>query len=274
MMKGMKEIFQELEQEGYVKIKDRDYGLSIKRLDEQMAKEIKECEFTNSKYKLGEDNSENLETYINTLYEHEINDECTSRIYQFMPSLFGIYEFLASKGVREIIRKAGVKSPVIASTPVVRIDRPKDNRYSTPWHQDSWYSSSEQNSIVIWIPLVKMSSELGYLQVEKASHKKGIVNFETNKKSKTELYEAVKDPSKQNITEIPIEYGEMMVFRQMLLHKSGQNRSNKCRVTLQIRINEMNKSKEPYSTFVCKNSEYVIENQKRWSEEYKSEDCK
>ena len=64
-----------------------------------------------------------------------------------------------------------------------------------------------------------------------------------------------------------------MVFRQMLLHKSGQNRSNKCRVTLQIRINEMNKSNEPYSTFVCKNSEYVIENQKRWSE-YKSEDCK
>ena len=72
MMKGMKEIFQELEQEGYVKIKDRDYGLSIKRLDEQMAKEIKECEFTNSKYKLGEDNSENLETYINTLYDMKL----------------------------------------------------------------------------------------------------------------------------------------------------------------------------------------------------------
>ena len=35
-----------------------------------MAKEIKECEFTNIRYKLDEDSSENLETYINKLYEH------------------------------------------------------------------------------------------------------------------------------------------------------------------------------------------------------------
>ena len=106
--------------------------------------------------------------------------------------------FSKQRGKRDN-KKSRYKKPVIASTPVVRIDRPKDNRYSTPWHQDSWYSSREQNSIVLWIPL-KMSSELGYLQVEK-SHKKGIVYFRQTK-SKTELYEAVKDPSKENTTEM------------------------------------------------------------------------
>ena len=49
-----------------MKIKDRDYGLSIKRLDEQIAKEIKECEFTNSKYR-GEDIPE-----LKNLHKHTV----------------------------------------------------------------------------------------------------------------------------------------------------------------------------------------------------------
>ena len=58
-------------------------------------------------------------------------------------------------------------------------------------------------------------------------------------------------------------FGEFLIFKQSLLHKSGKNISNKVRVSLQIRFNKFLENKEVHSSFVPKNTEFVLNMQKK-----------
>jgi ectoine hydroxylase-related dioxygenase (phytanoyl-CoA dioxygenase family) len=58
-------------------------------------------------------------------------------------------------------------------------------------------------------------------------------------------------------------FGEFLIFKQSLLHKSGANISNKVRVSLQIRFNRFNKKEKPESTYIAKHTQFVLDNQKK-----------
>ena len=253
-----------LSSSGHYIAKDSDYNLSIKDLSLELASFLKGCEFLLLEKSLKNfSHQASLGELVDILYKNERENEFTSKIFEILPSTLEVYKFLSSSGIKLILEEAGLRNPTLGTVPLIRIDRPKDNFFSTPWHQDTWYSFSSPNSIVIWIPLSELSKDIGYLKYEEDSHKKGVRDFVLNEKS-NEKFTLIDDPLKEKIKEIKISFGEILIFRQSLLHKSGFNKSNKCRISLQLRFNDMYQEKLPYSTFKAQHSKHVINSQKEY----------
>ena len=253
-----------LSKDGYFIAKDSDYNLSIENLSRELASFIKNCQFLNldKSFKNVSDQI-NLRQLVEILYKNEKNNEFTSKIFELFPTTIALYKFLSSNGISSILRDAGLKSPTLGTVPLIRIDRPKDDFYSSPWHQDTWFSFSSENSIVIWIPLTELSEDLGYLQYEEYSHNKGIKDFVINEGS-NEKFKSIHNPLEENTKEIKVSFGDILIFRQTCLHKSGLNKSNECRLSLQLRFNDMYQEACPFATFKAQHSPHVINAQKKY----------
>ena len=154
----------------------------------------------------------------------------------------------------------GLHSPALGTVPLVRIDRPKEEKFLTPWHQDYWYSYASLDSVVVWIPLGPLTKEHGKLNVAINTHKNGEVKYREFVEG-NEPYVADLDIKQEQTLEVEVNFGEILIFKQSLLHKSGYNQSDSCRVSMQLRFNEMYKQEFPFSSFVAKHSDYVKDRQ-------------
>ena len=206
--------------------------------------------------------AENIGDYIQELYleDQEGGTNLTSSIYQLLPSLPTLWRFSVQEELIEVLAFAGVSSATLGTIPVVRIDRPKTNIFATPWHQDYWFSQSAENSIVIWFPLTELHADMGFLRAIRSPSNYGIVKFKEYKEGH-EPFEPVKKIDESQAIDLECTFGDILIFYQSLLHKSGDNLSDKCRVSSQLRFNNMNNQRLPFSTFVAKHSEYVTQRQ-------------
>ena len=253
-----------LSSKGYYIVKDSDYNLSIEDLSFEIASFIKDCKFLSLDKTLENNYGEiNLKQLVEILYKNEKENEFTSKIFEILPATLPLYKFLSSEGIASILKDAGLRNPALGTVPLIRIDRPNDKFFSTPWHQDTWYSFSSKNSIVIWIPLTELSKDIGYLKYEKDSHNRGVRDFVINEES-NEKFKLINQPLEENIKEIEIDFRDILIFRQSLLHKSGFNKSNECRISLQLRFNDMYQERFPYATFKAQHSPHVINSQKKY----------
>ena len=253
-----------LSKEGFFIAKDSDYNLSIEDLSRELASFIKDCQFSNLDKSLKNVFDQiNLKQLVEILYKQEKNNEFTSKIYELLPTTVELYKFLSSKGISSILKDAGLRNPTLGTVPLIRIDRPRDTFNATPWHQDTWYSFSSENAITIWIPLTELSNDIGYLKYEKNSNNKGVRDFIINEGS-NEGFKLLNNPLEENIKEIKVSFGDILIFRQSILHKSGFNKSNECRLSLQLRFNDMYKEAYPFATFKAQHTPHVINSQKKY----------
>jgi ectoine hydroxylase-related dioxygenase (phytanoyl-CoA dioxygenase family) len=177
-----------------------------------------------------------------------------------------VYQFSCNPFLLESLDKLGVESATLGTVPLIRIDRPKDTMFSTPWHQDQWYSFSSPQSVVLWMPLGNMSENIGTLRVVPSSHKNGTMDF-IEYKGGREPFEPLHAVDEKKAIDVDVQYGEVLIFRQNLLHKSGFNQSDKCRVTMQLRYNKMRSQESPFTTFTARHSDYVQDNQKKYKKD-------
>ncbi len=162
--------------------------------------------------------------------EKEIWRQCARHMYD----LLSVYRLATMSNVIEVLRKIGLKKPMISIRPEVRTDMPNDERYMQLWHQDWRSGQGSLNAATIWVPLHKVSVENGAIEVIPASHLMGLLKTEI---LQNPLRFSVVDPRIQNLQYFPVELevGESIVFSQMLAHRSGRNQTNSPRVTVQLR---------------------------------------
>jgi ectoine hydroxylase-related dioxygenase (phytanoyl-CoA dioxygenase family) len=124
----------------------------------------------------------------------------------------------------------------------IRIDHPNEEKYLFLWHQDYPYNQDSTDGIVYWIPLQDVDDENGCLEIAPGSHKEGIypvrvVDPENQQKTGARTM-TLADPSVVNrypgIT-IPMRAGDVLVFSNLLLHRSQLNTSARARWTIQFR---------------------------------------
>ena len=145
-----------------------------------------------------------------------------------------IYSLASQKKLIQMYKKLGVKYPHYGTRPITRVDLPQDVKHSFfDAHQDFPYNNHSKNSMVVWIPFMNTSYKEGCLEVSPKSHILKKV-FEQKKNSKL-----IKNISNFKFTKIKVKLGEALIFSEFLVHRSGINRSNKIRFSLQLRVTDL-----------------------------------
>ena len=163
------------------------------------------------------------------------NSNLASQIYAASKKLPSVAQFVSSEKHLSLARELIGNSNVAFSDRGwgLRIDYPNDVKYSTPLHQDYHTQIGSVNGIVIWIPITDVTLDMGPLIFYPSSDKIGIQkiikvengNLSTDLQLDIESNVLKKFPSMQP----EVKAGTAVVINYLLLHKSGQNFSNKCR---------------------------------------------
>ena len=243
---------------GYIIVSSEEIRLIKKKLRTSIIKASNHILKLNTKKSKKFSNFDNVIKYM---YGIDIKQKTNliSKLYDITPDLHEVHEITASKTFVKIIKKLGIKYPTVGTNITLRLDRPYDRKLNTSLHQDIWYSMISNNSLTIWFNLSKVNEIDGPLEICK-TFKKKIYKFTDNKMG---TYTAeVSDKYKFN--QIYLKENEILVFSQYLLHRSGNNLSNKPRASIQIRYNDFYNNKKFNKSYKSMLSSHVLNNQKKY----------
>ena len=151
-----------------------------------------------------------------------------------------------SPAIHALCRDLGLKHPSLMGCCNMRLDRPQDEKHLFAWHQDTVYLLGSVNAVTVWVPLQDVDLHHGTIQVIPGSHKRGLHPFRRIStkviapyvpflQRDIELDGAVADEA----VTIEAKRGDVIVFKQMLLHRSTPNLSNQIRWTTQLRVTDL-----------------------------------
>ncbi len=129
-----------------------------------------------------------------------------------------------------------------------RFDFPNELKYATAPHQDFPYIQGSPDGVTFWMPFVDVPFDVGAPSYVPESHRQGpqkIIEKEIDHLSGTNSIEAqdLEKWKSLNYEKIELKRNECLVFSTNLIHKSEPNLSNYCRITTQLRFdNLMNKT--------------------------------
>lgn len=253
------------EEDGYVVIRSDDFRISTKALSAQLADFVRACNFgcLAEGFDRHDLDQRYLGDLISAIARREENNAVTSRLYPLLPTIPAVHAFAAQEDLLRSLGDIGLVQPTFGTAPLIRIDRPGEKKYQTPWHQDIWYSFASDASVVVWMPLGEITEAQGHLVILPGSHKNGIVPFKVYEEGH-EPFTPCQAPDESRQQTVPVRFGDILIFKQTLLHKSGTNLSDRCRVSMQLRFNEMKDQAQPVATFVPKHSDHVLQQQKKY----------
>lgn len=251
---------EKLDRDGYLLVDDSELGLDLADLSNTLAKFLANAEFENLSIPAP---TANLLEYVSAIHDGASSSHLTGRLYQILPTIPFLLSKVTNEKLISFLRSISVRAPTIGTFPICRIDRPNDATFQTPWHQDHWFSFTSPNSVTLWAPLGPVTDDHGRLRVMPRSHKAGVYEFREYMGGH-EPFEPVDPINEDDAVEVSVPFRKVLIFRQGLLHKSGWNKSTQCRVTLQVRYNDMHGLPHPFSTVGFASSQHVLDNQQRW----------
>ena len=199
---------------------------------------------------------------INWCIENETNNYFSQKFYELFPANPFCTGLVANPFFLDLANGLGLDEPIPSTLPLIRIDRPFEEAYLTPTHQDFWFSMLSENSITMWFSIIENSKDKGFLKIVPKSHLKGIQPIKpfSLKNPFVILYE----PSPEKFIDVNPSEDELLIFNQFLIHKSGRNVSKNPRVTMQIRYNDLITCTKLTSSYTVKQSSHSLHKQKEW----------
>lgn len=174
----------------------------------------------------------------------KIDRKILSYLYDGMKGLPLLFQISSSK---EILYLSNLlqngKNPFLIDVNF-RIDLPNEDKFSFDWHQDFWYTHTDPNSLVFWIPFTNINEKNGKLKVISLSKTKGQiaeVEAEKNFLAYNAAYRLKEGPEIDfnDYFDFDMNAGDVLIFKHSVFHKSGVNSSDYYpRFTLQIRYSD------------------------------------
>ena len=174
----------------------------------------------------------------------KIDRKIISYLYDGMKGLPLLFQISSSK---EILYLSNLlqygKNPFLIDVNF-RIDLPNEDKFSFDWHQDFWYTHTDPNSLVFWIPFTNINEKNGKLKVISLSKTKGQiaeVEAEKNFLAYNAAYRLKEGPEIDfnDYFDFDMNAGDVLIFKHSVFHKSGVNSSDYYpRFTLQIRYSD------------------------------------
>lgn len=170
-----------------------------------------------------------------------------SQLYDRLHYLPCLSRLSGNEILLEACRQLGIELPVLMGCCNMRYDRPHDERHLFDWHQDTIYLLGSVNAVTLWIPFGPVDAYHGTVQLIPGSHHAGIHPFKkiSDKPVEEQRQFLQRDLSiDKKVMEEPItvtaELGDVLIFKQMALHRSLPNQSDQVRWTAQVRISDLN----------------------------------
>jgi len=184
----------------------------------------------------------------NDLFHEEIkkfrdeNSNEFSEMYDSCCSSIPVIQLVTDKRISEIaaILLRCKRTELSQFGNMVRMDTPNDVRNKTAWHQEMQFTRNP--GLVLWIPLVEITNDIGPLHVLEKSHLDGEIiiernenrDYTTSRVSKCEIPEKVLEKYDEKVIEV--NKGDALFFDTKLIHSSGDNTSKRIRLTCQLRF--------------------------------------
>lgn len=202
-----------------------------------------------------------FDALLDAIHAAETGNAVTRALYEVFPALPPVIALIHHPVVRETVAAAGVEDAVAGTLPLIRLDRPGDQRFATPAHQDSWYSLLSPNAVTIWTPLCRMTPEMGELRILPGSHAGGLRAFKPYEAGH-EWFETAEPVDEAALVPVAVDHDQLLIFNQSLIHKSGPNTSGRVRISVQLRYNDLATAQALTSTYTPSLSRYVLDAQK------------
>lgn len=132
----------------------------------------------------------------------------------------------------------GLQTPNICTRPVLFFNSKhlakSDVYYKFPPHQDWRSMQGSLNSVVVWVPLMDVSRELGALEIIPGSHLWGLQESQENA-----WYRHIEGLRDDQYESIEMEAGDVLIFSAFLVHRSGNNVTDSIRWSCHFRYNDL-----------------------------------
>ncbi len=172
------------------------------------------------------------------------SEQQRSQFYRVTRYLASLAAMSAAPRNLALCRDAGMKFPCVMKSCNIRMDTP-ENKNLFHWHQDTTYLLGSLSGLTFWVPLGDVNEEKGTVELIPGSHKSGFYPFRctlSNLSPKSSLSPQdvllEQDPEEEPLR-VNAKAGDLVVFRQMLLHRSTPNRSDSIRWTIQLRYADL-----------------------------------
>jgi hypothetical protein len=113
------------------------------------------------------------------------------------------------------------------------------DRKSVAWHQDSGYwPMTPSNTVSAWIPIDDVDRENAAMSVIPRSHRKGIYGVRKSDESDGNIFSQIADVADSELDQavcFEMPAGQMSLHSDLLLHGSGENRSDRRRCAIALR---------------------------------------
>jgi len=124
----------------------------------------------------------------------------------------------------------------------VRPKLPSEKLTTLPWHQDSAYMPDTENHthLTVWMPLVDVCAENGTLQFVPSSHRLGL---QPHHRVEGEAFKSpIYDPASGNVSidTLEMKVGDLVVFHNLVFHRSLINRTKSVRWSVDFRYSQTN----------------------------------
>jgi len=177
-------------------------------------------------------------TALFKLYNEDI--ECLVNCGKQVQHLISLHSLSLQKKIIDLLKELGINEPNISTRPVLFFNHPKLAKekvyYKVDAHQDWRSMQGSLNSIIIWLPLIDVSKELGALEILPGSH---LDSLRTNKIVKGFGMVNLTEEEEEKMLSVEVEVGDILVFSSFLIHRSGENISDSPRWSCHFRYNDL-----------------------------------
>jgi phytanoyl-CoA hydroxylase len=152
--------------------------------------------------------------------------------------LISLHQISLNEKIISKLKELGLAFPIINVRPVIFFNNAKLGKRDVDWkkppHQDFRTTQGSIDSVVVWIPLIDIPKELGALEIIPGSHLEGLLEYEVSND-----YHTLKSTTESDFVTVEVKKGDALFFSTLLVHRSGNNITDKIRWSCHFRYNNI-----------------------------------
>jgi phytanoyl-CoA hydroxylase len=156
--------------------------------------------------------------------------------------LISLHRLSLDERITDRLRELGLGFPTISTRPVLYFNAERLAKKEVYWrlsaHQDWRSMQGSLDSVVVWLPLIDLTTDLGALEVAPGSHARGL--------QAADLKDGYGQMRGQfdagDFVPVEVERGDALFFSTFLVHRSGTNITESIRWSCHFRYNNLHET--------------------------------